>query len=298
MSRQARQRRRRHNRERRHALRPDRAAASPSTALIVAHDRGGRLRAERRRLGDAAGPPAPDRQRRLLAGVRRRRHPPRLHPVRRAAHARSAGTRSPRSSRTPRSRSRTSASTKTTASTSPASSARRSRTSRNGAPLQGASTITMQLMRNVYLGGDKHTLKQKIIEAKLAIDYEKRHSKRSILTELPQQRPLRHRRRADGDRRAGGRADLLRQTRLAAEPAAVGAARRPAAGALAVQPVPQPAGRAAAAQRGAGEDGANCTTSRARAGRQPSTRRWKSSTATSTRSARRTSSSNTCAAAR
>jgi penicillin-binding protein 1A len=51
-----------------------------------------------------------------------------------------------------------------------------------GAALQGGSTITMQLMRNLYLGGDQHTLKQKIIEAKLAIDYEKHHSKHSILT--------------------------------------------------------------------------------------------------------------------
>ena len=40
----------------------------------------------------------------------------------------------------------------------------------------------MQLMRNLYLGGDQHTLKQKIIEAKLAIDYTEHHSKRSILT--------------------------------------------------------------------------------------------------------------------
>jgi penicillin-binding protein 1A len=52
----------------------------------------------------------------------------------------------------------------------------------HGAALQGGSTITMQLMRNLYLGGDQHTLRQKIIEAKLAIDYEKRHGKRSILT--------------------------------------------------------------------------------------------------------------------
>ncbi len=51
-----------------------------------------------------------------------------------------------------------------------------------GEALQGGSTITMQLMRNLYLGGDQHTLRQKIIEAKLAIDYEKHHSKRSILT--------------------------------------------------------------------------------------------------------------------
>jgi penicillin-binding protein 1A len=53
----------------------------------------------------------------------------------------------------------------------------------SGETLQGASTITMQLMRNLYLGGDKHTLKQKIIEAKMALDYEKEHNKRFILTE-------------------------------------------------------------------------------------------------------------------
>src|SRR6266576_2431778 len=52
----------------------------------------------------------------------------------------------------------------------------------HGAALQGGSTITMQLMRNLYLGGDHHTFRQKIIEAKLALDYEKRHGKRSILT--------------------------------------------------------------------------------------------------------------------
>src|SRR6202012_2180731 len=52
----------------------------------------------------------------------------------------------------------------------------------HGQALQGGSTITMQLMRNLYLGGDPHTLKQKIIEAKLAIEYEKKHSKREVLT--------------------------------------------------------------------------------------------------------------------
>ncbi|HEV2975823.1 MAG TPA: transglycosylase domain-containing protein [Solirubrobacteraceae bacterium] len=52
----------------------------------------------------------------------------------------------------------------------------------HGQALQGGSTITMQLVRNLYLGGDQHTLKQKIIEAKLAIEYNERHSKRSILT--------------------------------------------------------------------------------------------------------------------
>jgi penicillin-binding protein 1A len=53
----------------------------------------------------------------------------------------------------------------------------------HGETLQGASTITMQLMRNLYLGSDTHTFKQKIDEAKLAIEYNKHHSKRSILTD-------------------------------------------------------------------------------------------------------------------
>jgi penicillin-binding protein 1A len=52
----------------------------------------------------------------------------------------------------------------------------------SGAPLQGGSTITMQLMRNLYLGGDQRTLKQKIVEAAMAIEYSKEHSKKSILT--------------------------------------------------------------------------------------------------------------------
>ena len=51
----------------------------------------------------------------------------------------------------------------------------------HGQALQGASTITMQLMRNLYLGGDEHTLRQKIEEAKLAIEYNEHHSKHSIL---------------------------------------------------------------------------------------------------------------------
>jgi penicillin-binding protein 1A len=52
-----------------------------------------------------------------------------------------------------------------------------------GEALQGASTITMQLVRNLYLGNDVKTLRQKIAEAKLALEYNKAHSKREILTE-------------------------------------------------------------------------------------------------------------------
>lgn len=52
-----------------------------------------------------------------------------------------------------------------------------------GEALQGASTITMQLVRNLYLGGDVKTVKQKIAEAKLALEYNKAHSKKEIITE-------------------------------------------------------------------------------------------------------------------
>jgi penicillin-binding protein 1A len=52
----------------------------------------------------------------------------------------------------------------------------------HGSALQGGSTITMQLVRNLYLADDRRTIRQKIIEAKLALDYEKHHGKRSILT--------------------------------------------------------------------------------------------------------------------
>jgi penicillin-binding protein 1A len=51
----------------------------------------------------------------------------------------------------------------------------------HGKALQGGSTITMQLMRNLYLGGDQRTVRQKIAEAKLALEYNEHHSKRSIL---------------------------------------------------------------------------------------------------------------------
>ena len=89
----------------------------------------------------------------------------------------------------------------------------------HGETLQGASTITMQLMRNLYLGSDTHTFKQKVDEAKLAIEYNKHHSKSSILTDYLNSvtyGTVEGRQRWGG----GGLEDLLRQESLPAGPAA------------------------------------------------------------------------------
>ena len=105
----------------------------------------------------------------------------------------------------------------------------------------------MQLMRNLYLGGDQHTFKQKIIEAKMALDYEKEHSKRSILTEYLNSVPYGT---VGGQTAVGVQAAariFFNKPVCAARPPAVGAARRAAPGALAVQPVRQPARSAASA---------------------------------------------------
>ena len=156
----------------------------------------------------------------------------------------------------------------------------------HGAALQGGSTITMQLMRNLYLGGDQHTLKQKIIEAKLAIDYTEHHSQALDPHQLPQQRPLRHRRRADRDRRAGRRADLLRQARLGSSTSQQSRAarracrRRPRNTTRSWTPPRRGSGATRCSRRWP-----NCTTSPPRRRDAPSARRWRCSTARSTPSA-------------
>jgi penicillin-binding protein 1A len=52
-----------------------------------------------------------------------------------------------------------------------------------GKPVQGASTITQQLVRNLYIRDPEETIKRKLIEAHLAFDMEDAHSKRWILTQ-------------------------------------------------------------------------------------------------------------------
>ncbi len=107
-----------------------------------------------------------------------------------------------------------------------------------GAAVQGGSTITMQLVRNLYLGGDEHTLKQKIIEAKYAFEYGETHSKRSILTTYLNTVPYGTLGGQTALGRAGCGAHLLRQVGVRAEPRAVRPARRIATGAVGIQPRP------------------------------------------------------------
>jgi penicillin-binding protein 1A len=52
-----------------------------------------------------------------------------------------------------------------------------------GKPVEGGSTITQQLVRNLYIEDPQDTLHRKIIEAHLANDMEDQHSKDWILTE-------------------------------------------------------------------------------------------------------------------
>ena len=102
--------------------------------------------------------------------------------------------------------------------------------------VQGGSTITMQLVRNLYTG-QPHArgiagYQRKIREAKLAEELEQRALQGVDPRPVPQHRALRHRGRADRGRRRRGRAHLLRQARQAPHAARGGDARRPAAGAV------------------------------------------------------------------
>src|SRR5262249_50573486 len=52
-----------------------------------------------------------------------------------------------------------------------------------GKPVEGGSTITQQLVRNLYIANPQETVRRKIIEARLANDEEAAHSKDWILTQ-------------------------------------------------------------------------------------------------------------------
>ncbi len=50
-----------------------------------------------------------------------------------------------------------------------------------GEAVEGGSTITQQLVRNLCIANPQQNLERKIVEAKLAIEYSKRHSRKEIL---------------------------------------------------------------------------------------------------------------------
>src|SRR5690349_9979891 len=52
-----------------------------------------------------------------------------------------------------------------------------------GKPVQGASTITQQLVRNLYIRNPEETIERKLREVRLAFELEDAHSKHWILTE-------------------------------------------------------------------------------------------------------------------
>ncbi len=124
-----------------------------------------------------------------------------------------------------------------------------------GKPVQGASTITQQLVRNLYIQDPDHTIKRKLIEAHLAQETGGSPRQGVDPHRLPQHLALRDGRRADRGRGRGGGADLLQQAGQGPQPERVGADRRPAAGPLRIQPLPRPGRRHRAPQRGAGDDG-------------------------------------------
>ena len=130
-----------------------------------------------------------------------------------------------------RSRSRTGASTSTAASTTRASRAALVRDIRAGKVVEGGSTITQQLVRNLYIGRER-TLKRKVKEACLAIKLSRAWSKDRILADLPEPGLLRQPRLRD----RGRVADVLLEAGEEADARAGGAARGAAAGAVGLRP--------------------------------------------------------------
>ena len=150
---------------------------------------------------------------------------------------------------------------------------------KGGNGLQGASTLTMQLVDNTYLPNrykNKHDLKYKIIQAKLAEQLEGEHSKNWILNSYLNAVPY----GTVGGQTAYGvaaaSADVLRQAGAEAEPGPVRAPGRPAPGAVGIQPVPASLRRAAPPLRGPAGDGDRGLHHPGRGRRRPPPSRWRS----------------------
>ena len=137
-----------------------------------------------------------------LRGLRRRRQAPRLHRVRRAAHARCTANQHPQDPQAGHGRDRGPA-------LLPAQGRRlrghrprrRSRTCASGKTVQGGSTITMQLVRNLYTGRARADLPAQDPRGQARRGARERAHQVVDPRQLPQHRALRHRRRSHGDRR-------------------------------------------------------------------------------------------------
>ena len=162
-----------------------------------------------------------------------------------------------------------------------------------GKAVEGGSTITQQLVRNLYVGRER-TLERKIREARLAEELEDEHSKRWILQSYLNSVPYGT---VDGQTAVGVQAAA--QTffdkpakNLTLEESALLAGLPQAPSEL--NPFQNPARRARAAQQGAGEDGRASGTSPTRGAEARGARSSACAAATSTSRSASRSSSTTC----
>ena len=120
-----------------------------------------------------------------------------------------------------------------------------------GAPVQGGSTITQQLVRNLYIQNPQEDIQRKIQEAVMADQLESKHSKQWILTKYLNTASYGT---TDGQTAVGVEAAAQTYFAKGAKDLTLpggGAHRRASPGALRVQPTAEPTGRPPAPQRGA-----------------------------------------------
>ena len=127
--------------------------------------------------------PEAGRERRQLRGLRRRRHQPRLRAVRRPPHAGRRSTRCPKRLRNATIAIEDENFYEHTGVDYSAVIRAAVENFEAGEVKQGASTITQQLVRNLYIDDPEDTIERKIIEAEMAREYEEEYTKDEILEE-------------------------------------------------------------------------------------------------------------------